>query len=1580
MSENTEYVNAVGDVGILCAIDALMTKRNFAKSINPMFGTVRPLSELASQYVKSAILAAAEKTPELPASELNYYLTCYDPYYRKMSRICKNQMMHDSVDEILEGLTEQQGEAYLRKVGSLVKSARAAYGEDYYLSGETLSALAKADEAGMLTEKLKGEQKEEQKKETAGQMPQQPESPLGILLKEGSKDDHAAEWREYNRNLRTAVSDSDRNRAFDTFCEQCGMTPDELSAKLKVLTPQSIVPTPGKTQRTTPEMMAILQPYVNAAAKAGKMGTIVRKLYNQWHDGLDADSQRAYDRVKAFKTLSEFTKEGASWVDDKKDQLDTILGSPALSEEDKRAYAAMMIIDNIYRRRGLNIKDNGGLIPMFNRMNEVIGIPSQVEGTEGLMSELGIKRAKPYLDIIEKYASSSAGADNIYVAKWLFDFYNRNQIFNWARDNKTKSDRDKDFEVYFNTKVMPGIYTAWDEYKKKKLSPYKTAYKAAYDEWLFTFEDDPEKIPPNASEEETWKIFFNDGDTRDDYINLWCDPAIAIAYPLKDNPMLSELLGDPPGWFIRKPKEEERTKFMRRYHEWETYSQDKRGDEQDYANWGNNINPDSFDSKEQQVQEHNLKMDHARNTKPKLHLSEYAHMGDSQKASQFRDQVLDILDKYPFLSEEGYTAKALRVQPNLDMKFDDELVDFYNQMSEESVSTARAEGKITEYGKQLYRLIYGTVPRGKALPSGDIDPRSLADQGVNVDPYTMVDRLPAITAAANLCTLGGMSGMARQCYRDATATLSNLILDTVQANGYYDLQRVLLGRNSDDPFAMLSSQERTNKYLGGLLVPFSVLSALGATDEDIKRIRAAADDGAQQFGLSTHAKLIKSLNQNLFKNLLIYKASQIYGLLGARLVASRIAGNLLDTIQGRNRVGISTIFEQYFKYDDPSAKQVLSEYLQNLDPEKYISSTPGKGLSQSMKEFVYLGSEGFGSIEKSEMNKLVDEFFEAYDGTEGSDAFKLVLDLESGELSPIAKAELLPSTQEDNFMPTSKDWVWNHSAGDVLAQAYRMVSALRNEIRTLQNTIGVKYPQLKGTDGKLDTIKVDLAVKSPAQFTNLAGNTADWNELKKLNTQLTRAWNDLHTWRTQQTLAQNLWKNTLFMFTAPKLAGNTDIILREAVDSARSGMVKALKSVIGEDGILNVTSADQINSFISRLNEGDISTLTKKESAKILGYIYSRGGLPLDNSEVDLAPKQRMAYQSVSESAQTYDKKGLRSAILGANSFEDTFTYELNSKSASSIIYDLENWNADPAQGYLPRPRFNKVPPEVMKALQSQYLYPQITEEDSENGHITRIRWLVKRYPGCNGTDRYPDAKKVICEEVRTDKGSTRIFFDPSEPGSIREDGPMAGFYVSRQIYIGNMTKNGGKEEKYYDATYDPKSDDDEVRSSGYLGGLCSYSADLTPGASIPYISIKTTKKSSRAEVCNASGVVTSLTDAVDQYKNILEERASVKKRIWEDAIMRERSELSKSLMAGFGGGGVANAISYVSRVLDLFDSMSDQKFDELKRLIPAQFIEAKPFFEVQKEVEKIWNGPENREVKVDKLNKLIEKYAKENN
>ena len=1567
MSENTEYVNAVGDVGILCAIDALMTRRNFAKSINPLFGTVRPLSELASQYVKSAILAAAEKTPELPASELNYYLTCYDPYYRKMSRICKNQMMHDSVDEILEGLTEQQGEAYLKKVGSLVKSARAAYGEDYYLSGETLSALAKADEPGFPTEQLQ----EQQDKKPADLLPQQLESPLNILLAEDSKDDHAAEWREYNRNLRTAVSDADRSRAFSTFCRQSGMTTDELSAKLKSLTPQPIVPMPGSTQQTTPQMMAILQPYVNAAAKAGEMKSIARKLYNQWHDGLDADSQRAYDRVKAFKTLSEFGKKG-TWETTKEDQLKKNLASPALSEEDKKAYAAIMIIDNIYRRTGLNIKDSEGLIPMFNQMNGVLGTPTQVEGTEGLMSELGIERAKPYLDVIEKYASSSAGADNPYVAKWLFDFYNRNQIFNWARANRTKSDKEKDFEVYFNTKVMPGLYTAWDDYKvKKNFKAYKAAYKEAYEEWLFTFEDDPEKIPPNATEDETWAIFFKDGSTRDDYIKLWCDPEAIKKYPLTGD--------EPPAWFIKKPMEEERTKFMNRYYEWETYSQDKRGDEQDYVDWGNNINPDSFDSKAQQVQEHGHKMDYARNNKPKLHLSEYAHMGDSQKASQYRDQVLDILDKYPFLSEAGYSSKALRVQPNLDMKFDDELVDFYNQMSEESVSTARAEGKITEYGKQLYRLIYGTVPRGKALPSGDVDPRTFADQGVTVDPYTMVDRLPAITAAANLCTLGGMSGMARQCYRDATATLSNLILDTVQANGYYDLQRVLLGRSSNDPFAMLSSQERTNKYLGEQRVPFSVLSALGATDEDIEKIRAATEKGAQQFGLRTHAKLIKSLNQDLFKNLLVYKASQIYGLLGARLVASRIAGNLLDTIQGRNRVGISTVFEQYFKYDDPSSKQVLTEYLQNLDPEKYISSTPGKGLSQSMKDYVYLGAEGFGAIEKSEMNKLVDEFFEAYDGAENSDAFKMILDLESGDLSPIAKAELLPSSQENNFMPTSKDWVWNHSAGDVLAQAYRMVNAIRKEIRTLQNTIGEKYPTLKGADGKLDTIKVNLAVKDPAQFNNIAGNMADWNELKRLNTQVTQAWNDLHTWRTQQALAQNLWKNTLFMFTAPKLAGNTDIILREAVESARSGMVKALKSVIGEDGILNVTSADQINSFISRLNAGDISTLTHKESAKILGYIYSRGGLPLDNSKVDLAPKQRMAYESVSDSAETYDKKGLKSAIMGADSLDDTFTHELNSKSASSILYDLENWHADPAHEYLPRPRFNKIPPEVMKALQSQYLYPQITEEDSENGHLTRIRWLVKRYPGCNGTDRYPGAKKVICEEVKTDKGYTRIFFDPSEPGSIRESGPMAGFYVSRQIYIGNVTKSG-KEEKYYDATYDHKSDDDEVRSNGYLGGLGSYSADLTPGAAIPYISIKTTKKSSRAEVCNASGVTTPLTNVLDQYKDVLKERAAVKKRIWDDAVMHERSELSKALMAGFGGGGVANAISYVSRVLDLFDSMPDQKFDELKRLIPTQFTEAKPFFEVQKEVEKIWNGPENREVKVDKLNKLIEKYAKENN
>lgn len=148
MTETT-YPNAVGDPGILSAIDELLTERNFSKSLNPMFGTVRPISELASKYMQSAIVNASKIAEGVNGADLNYYLNIFDPNYKRMGQICKNQLMHDAVDEAISGMTKSASAKYLSAVKKMVETAQREDGDDYYIPQDRLFALAKAYESGM---------------------------------------------------------------------------------------------------------------------------------------------------------------------------------------------------------------------------------------------------------------------------------------------------------------------------------------------------------------------------------------------------------------------------------------------------------------------------------------------------------------------------------------------------------------------------------------------------------------------------------------------------------------------------------------------------------------------------------------------------------------------------------------------------------------------------------------------------------------------------------------------------------------------------------------------------------------------------------------------------------------------------------------------------------------------------------------------------------------------------------------------------------------------------------------------------------------------------------------------------------------------------------------------------------------------------------------------------------------------------------------------------------------------------------------------------------------------------------------
>ena len=136
------YDGAVGDTQYLEAFDKLMSSRNFAKSTNPVFGTVPVLSEMANRYVVSAMIGACEQMPFISPKEMNGYLTEFDPYYRKMYRICKHQMMADAADELISA-SDKPAEI-IAGIVKMVEKAKSS-GEDWYIPLESFAKGKRPD-------------------------------------------------------------------------------------------------------------------------------------------------------------------------------------------------------------------------------------------------------------------------------------------------------------------------------------------------------------------------------------------------------------------------------------------------------------------------------------------------------------------------------------------------------------------------------------------------------------------------------------------------------------------------------------------------------------------------------------------------------------------------------------------------------------------------------------------------------------------------------------------------------------------------------------------------------------------------------------------------------------------------------------------------------------------------------------------------------------------------------------------------------------------------------------------------------------------------------------------------------------------------------------------------------------------------------------------------------------------------------------------------------------------------------------------------------------------------------------------
>ena len=1578
MNEGTAYVNAVGDVGILCAIDTLMTKRNFAKSVNPVFGTVRPVSELASKYIQSALVNASKCSGDICAADLDYYLTRYDPYYAQMSRICKNQLMHDAVDELLEDMSDAQGQRFLKTISAVVKSARDTQGEDYYLSRDQIQAIAKKAGTSGTPNGAESEPESESESNTdqstdgtnigETQLPnaEQVVSPLAILQAADTPRDlmDSPQWRTYTKSLRTADSIGKKTDLFKAWCKDNGF--DETSL----------------AKESDPDR---LKAYICAGINAG-VG--VNKAFKRWTKTAADAPSLLMSQMDMFK---EVQKGGLNhpdeWKEDTKadniSRLKRIIertnapGAQYADTAGSRALLSMLLIDLVMKKGQLGVKNSdelaGELANLAGSDYATVMIPR--------LKQRGIDGTKKCLEVVENYAKSEEGLSNPYVQRWLFDFYNKNQVLTWPRTTRHKTYDDTKEEVYEEFKDAYLFEQAATKYCESTPALSKESFNYNLPDLIKQLYE----AKTNGMTFKEWAANSKAGANFNQFASKVLSGRFDYADAQHITPDLDNEIRDEFEYHVRQVRGspwakllEERVKAENaKKDEWNaTDAVQREADKDDYT-IAHTLDNDSWESREQQ--EVRAKFKKKTMSRRIRSLSEYVLAGDSAKASMYRKQLLDTLDAHPYFNRDPFRLDELRVNQQKDMSFSDELTEVVNRMMEYEPINDKGENIFKYYANEMIDILDDGAYLGERLPSGeDIDPRTVANRGVIVSRVNDIDMLPAMVMASHMCLMADKVGYATRTCKEAAYAFNTVLLDAASSDKYALLERMLLGTNGNDPFALLKSGALADAF-----IPPSVLNSVKDSNGNglSEKVLRTFEGGECLLDRSYYD--IKEDSEEIAHKLLMYKAAQMYAGLCSRLVAFNTTARLLDSVQMRNggvRKKLGEVFTDYFKYDDPHAKDILIGYIQALEELRSTSVMSGSGLPSDLSQQFRDTEQGKDPKLIEHIDDMLDSFLAGYTRDIKPEDYSKVLNIES--LPEYAVRELLPSDTIKTYLPSRFGWADDYSTGDMLAQAAEMTQKIGDSIQA-------EIDWIKETCGYDVWLEKDKCCADYIWFkSKSAQNTPDvWTEFKKKCKKIDAEKTNLKKWKQQFAISKNIWKNVYLMYVAPEMLPGASKVMSEVADSTLRGIVNEFSNVLKESsGSLRAyknDAQDLIFDFFNTIQK-DPREMDAKELADVFGYVYSSGKFSPDS--IQFAHKEKADWDKAQADLDGFTPESIetiKDKIRMAKPFYTFYKDRLDTRSANKVLSDFYSWRGISSEDggvneLSPRMMCNPIPEDVQKALSGQTLERRVaTGYMNVNGRVVHrkmVRWVFPDYPGCEGTKDIPDAAKILCDDIYLGNTHYRVWYDPSEPGKLETDknSMFYGYYTSKAAY--SMLQNGMNiTQKYYDCTFDPK-DVENNKSKGYLGGLCKYEGLLKESCS-PYLEITTTKGGTVSYVCDACGTRKSLGDALKGRRDILEARVEFYKNAFTIAEAQARSDVKQKLKSCFKGSGLSSAFAVVCRLRAVQKALA-QAGDDRFRIIDSRLDNLNDFFDIQGKIAAIWNSPYNEQIKLDSTQKLVDEYA----